>query len=285
MMRLDSPRNAVMFPFSCENCNYQVGGRMFRANSPRELFALRWLAEASALRQGHIQPSIAACVLSIGAANSRIIAELCEFVYAYACDKISPILDLFQWVNNVDRDAEMREELKGILQAGHLGRNPMDAFSALSARVMATSAQAFVDSFFAAKRNRLKRGSKDVIDIRSRAMLIASQYARRATADAWMRCLIACDVTPENGVARFIEMIRRILSGPVWMLGRYSGVQAILGHLGDNLEIADATRRTLDASQHIVVVRRSFSGADDLSFATVCDGDLLSAVAQALTQG
>lgn len=278
---MDSPRNAVIYPFRCEHCGSQMGGRhLTSANTERELVALRWLAEAAAFREGDGAPSVSACVLAVPSPDPGVVNKLCQFVYAdlRGIDFTSNVG--ICWVDVPDKDREMRATLEAMPTSAQQARDLSGFLSNFTVGVMARSAQTFIDLFHSVRGKQLKWRPRDVGNAKSRATIIATQYARRALADAWIRCISSCEVTlTDQDALGGKSFVRWMLAGPVWMLGRYSAVQAILGSLDSDMADEDGACATLNACRHAVVVREQNQSGACHSLATVSDARVVSALA------
>lgn len=282
-LSMDATRAIVLSPFRCAHCHAMVGGvgGAGAVRHTRELKTLENIARVAEVRAGKKGILASGFVLAIPHPDPGVIDQMCSFAWDTVIGQSTATDRLLSWMDiSTSRDQLGRriEPLRSICSSG----DATDVIELAATRIMIDSATSFVDYFYGSspRRTRVHIQRRDAV---SRARMIASQFARRATADAWLEASSLWGEWSGLSMGSAASFVQWMLGGPIRLLGRYSGVQALLRLSDNSVESWGEPGEVIKASRHAGVLRTVEGNRADQRIIGVSDQTLLRACHQILS--
>lgn len=282
-LAMDSPRIAVVSPFRCEHCHGLIGGmRASPSGIKRDLAAMLEIAKAAEARSGMVGGRASAYVMAVPNAEPWVVDEMCHLVKKRLHEDLVGADSVLAWIKVAETDHFLRAALAPLRSATGRGDDPGFMLGLATARAMSDAAVSFVENFYAAGRMNT-HAKHQCTDAVSRAKLFASQFARRSVADAWLRAsMLWSERSASPSGTAGPTFVQWMLSGPIRLLGRYSGIQALLNVGDSSIDSWGEPGRAICASRHAGVVRIVYPERVSLELIGVQDQTLLHACRQVL---
>lgn len=228
-------------------------GKTGGVGQPRELNSLQDISRIAEVRSGQIGILASGFVLAVPHPEPWVVDQMCSFAWDAIIGDGTSTNRLLSWLNvSTSREelGRLIEPLRSIRPCG----DASDVIELAAARVMIESATSFVEIFYGSspRRTRVNIQMRDAV---SRARLIASQFARRATADAWLAASSLWGEWSGSSIGPTASFVHWMLGGPIRLLGRYSGVQGLLRLSDNSVESWGEPGGVISASRHAGVLR------------------------------